>query len=142
VFISTPIAHIRTQKGSKGFFKQLTSTLIGRDHDKREEEARDRTIPIDASVNLSYSNPVADLGPNDLFGEMTCMNFYPRSTTVVAESDIVAYEMLRNVLDIMLKNRTFRSQLDETYRRRALENHLRNVPIFADLSTQFIAHLK
>ncbi|HKE34051.1 MAG TPA: cyclic nucleotide-binding domain-containing protein [Candidatus Acidoferrum sp.] len=142
VSISTPIAHVRTQGGSKGFFKRLTSTLVGRDHDKREEEARDRTIPIDASVDLSYGNPVADLGPGDLFGEMTCMNFYPRSATVVAESDVVAYEMLRNVLDIMLKNRTFRSQLDETYRRRALENHLRGVPMFADLSTQFIAHLK
>jgi CRP-like cAMP-binding protein len=70
------------------------------------------------------------------------MNFYPRSATVLAESDVVAYEMLRNVLDIMLKNKTFRSQLDETYRRRALENHLRGVPMFADLSAEFIEHLK
>jgi len=142
VSISSPIAHVKTQGGAKGFFKRLTSTLVGRDEDKREEEARDRTIPIDASVDLSYGNPVAELGPGDLFGEMTCMNFYPRSATVVAESDVVAYEMLRNVLDIMLKNKTFRAQLDETYRRRALENHLRGVPMFADLSAEFIAHLK
>ncbi|HKW36126.1 MAG TPA: cyclic nucleotide-binding domain-containing protein [Candidatus Acidoferrum sp.] len=142
VSISSPIAHVKTQGGAKGFFKRLTSTLVGRDEDKREDEARDRTIPIDASVDLSYGNPVAELGPGDLFGEMTCMNFYPRSATVVAESDVVAYEMLRNVLDIMLKNKTFRAQLDETYRRRALENHLRGVPMFADLSAEFIAHLK
>jgi len=142
VSISTPIAHVKTQGGAKGLFKRLTSTLVGRDEDKREEEARDRTIPIDASVDLSYGNPVAELGPGDLFGEMTCMNFYPRSATVVAESDVVAYEMLRNVLDIMLKNKTFRAQLDETYRRRALENHLRGVPMFADLSKEFIEHLK
>jgi len=70
------------------------------------------------------------------------MNFYPRSATVAAESDVVAFEMLRNVLDIMLKNKTFRAQLDQTYRRRALENHLRGVPMFADLSPEFIAHLK
>src|SRR5260370_5301700 len=50
--------------------------------------------------------------------------------------------MLRNVLDIMLKNKTFRAQLDQTYRRRALENHLRGVPMFADLSPDFIEHLK
>jgi CRP-like cAMP-binding protein len=142
VSISSPIAHVKTQGGAKGFFKRLTSTLVGREEDKREEEARDRTIPIDASVDLSYGNPVAELGPGDLFGEMTCMNFYPRSATVVAESDVVAYEMLRNVLDIMLKNKTFRAQLDETYRRRALENHLRGVPMFADLSPGFIEHLK
>jgi len=142
VSIRAPIAHVKTQGGAKGFFKRLTSTLVGREEDRREEETRDRTIPIDASVDLSYGNPVAELGPGDLFGEMTCMSFYPRSATVVAESDLVAYEMLRNVLDIMLKNKTFRGQLDETYRRRALENHLRGVPMFADLSLEFIEHLK
>src|SRR6202171_2491682 len=142
VSISTPIAHVKTQGGAKGFFKRLTSTLVARKEDKRDEEARDRTIPIDASVDLAYGNPVAELGPGDLFGAMTCMRFYPRSATVIAESDVVAFEMLRNVLDIMLKNKTFRGQLDQTYRRRALENHLRGVPMFADLSADFIEHLK
>jgi CRP-like cAMP-binding protein/Fe-S-cluster-containing dehydrogenase component len=142
VAISTPMAHVKTQGGAKGFFKRLQSTLVGRDEDKREEEARDRSIPIDASVDLSYGNPVAQLGPGDFFGEMTCMNFYPRSATVRAETDVVAFEMLRNVLDIMLKNKTFRAQIDQNYRRRALETHLRGVPMFADLSPDFIAHLK
>src|SRR5256885_6876691 len=142
VSISSPMAHVKTQGGAQGFFKRLTSTLAPRDSDKREEEARDRTIPIDASVDLSYENPVAELGTGDLFGEMTCMNFYPRSATVRAESQVVAYEMLRNVLDIMLKNKSFRAQVDQNYRKRALENHLRGVPMFADLSTDFIEHLK
>jgi CRP-like cAMP-binding protein/Fe-S-cluster-containing dehydrogenase component len=142
VSISSPMAHVKTQGGAQGFFKRLTSTLAPREADKRDEEARDRTIPIDASVDLSYENPVAELGAGDLFGEMTCMNFYPRSATVRAESDVVAYEMLRNVLDIMLKNKTFRAQVDQNYRKRALENHLRGVPMFADLSSDFIEHLK
>jgi CRP-like cAMP-binding protein/Fe-S-cluster-containing dehydrogenase component len=142
VAISTPIAHVKTQGGAQGFFKRLTSVLVGREEDKREEEARDRTIPIDASVDLAYGNPVAELGPGDLFGEMTCMNFYPRSATVRAKTDVVAFEMLRNVLDIMMKNKTFRAQLDENYRRRALETHLRGVPMFAGLSADFIEHLK
>jgi len=142
VAISTPIAHVKTQGGAKGFFKRLTSVLVGREEDKREEEARDRTIPIDASVDLAYGNPVAELGPGDLFGEMTCMNFYPRSATVRAKTDVVAFEMLRNVLDIMMKNKTFRAQLDENYRRRALETHLRGVPMFAALALDFIEHLK
>lgn len=142
VALSSPIAHVKTQGGAKGFFKRLTSTLAARDADAREEEARDRTIPIDASVDLAYGNPVAELGPGDLFGEMTCMNFYPRSATVIAQTDVVAFEMLRNVLDILLKNKTFRAQIDQNYRRRALENHLRGVPMFADLSADFIERLK
>ena len=142
VAISTPIAHVKTQGGARGFFKRLSSVLVGREEDKREEEARDRTIPIDASVDLAYGNPVAELGPGDLFGEMTCMNFYPRSATVLAKTDVVAFEMLRNVLDIMMKNKTFRAQLEENYRRRALETHLRGVPMFAELSPDFIQRLK
>ncbi len=142
VSISSPIAHVKTHGGARGFFKRLTSTLVDRREDVREEETRDRTIPIDASVDLSYGNPVASLGPGDLFGEMTCLNFYPLSATVRAESDVVAYEMLRNVLDIMMKNKTFRAQIDANYRARALENHLRGVPMFADLSPDFIDHLK
>ncbi|MGB2676999.1 MAG: cyclic nucleotide-binding domain-containing protein [Candidatus Acidiferrum sp.] len=142
VAIATSIAHVKTQGGAQGLFKRLTSVLVGREQDWREEEARDRTIPIDASVDLSYGNPVAELGPGDLFGEMTCMNFYPRSAAVHAESDVVAFEMLRNVLDIMMKNKTFRSQIEQNYRRRALETHLRGVPMFADLSPDFIEHLK
>src|SRR5258708_29035924 len=142
VSISTPIAHVKTEGGAKGFFKRLTSSLVAREEHKREEEARDRTIPIDASVDLAYGNPVAELGPGDLFGEMTCMNFYPRSAPLIAEADVVAFEMLRNVLDIMLTNKSFRAQLDQTYRRRALENHLRGVPTFADLSPEFTNNLK
>jgi CRP-like cAMP-binding protein/Fe-S-cluster-containing dehydrogenase component len=142
VSISSPIAHVKTQGGAQGFFKRLTSTLAPRAQDRREGETRDRTIPIDASVDLSYENPVAEFGPGDLFGEMTCMNFYPRSATVRALSNVVAYEMLRNVLDIMMKNKSFRSQTDQNYRRRALENHLRGVPMFADLAPDFIEHLK
>ena len=82
VSISSPMAHVKTQGGSQGFFKRMTSTLAARRDDVREEETRDRTIPIDAPVDLSYENPVAELGPGDLVGEMTCMNFYPRSATV------------------------------------------------------------
>jgi CRP-like cAMP-binding protein/Fe-S-cluster-containing hydrogenase component 2 len=142
VSISAPIAHVKTQDGARGFFKRLTSTLVPREEHRRDGETHDRTIPIDASVDLSYQNPVAELGPGDLFGEMTCMNFYPRSATVRAETPVVAYEMLRNVLDIMMKNKSFRSQIDQNYRRRALENHLRGVPMFGGLPPAFIEHLK
>ena len=66
VAIATPIAHVKSKGGAQGFFKRLSSVLVGREEDKRDEEARDRTIPIDASVDLSYGNPVAELGPGDL----------------------------------------------------------------------------
>src|ERR1700722_17615600 len=142
VSLSTPMAHVKTQGGAKGLFKKLTSTLAARDADVRAEETRDRTIPIDASVDLAYGNPVAELGPGDLFGEMTCMNFYPRSATVRAKTRVVVLEMLRNVLDVMQKNKTFRATLEANYRGRALGTHLRSVPIFANIDEDFVNVLR
>ena len=51
--------------------------------------------------------PSRELGPGELFGEMTCMNYYPRSATVRAETDCTMLEMLRNVLDVLQKSKVF-----------------------------------
>jgi CRP-like cAMP-binding protein/Fe-S-cluster-containing hydrogenase component 2 len=142
VSISTPMAHVKTQTGLRKFIGRLSSGLAHRAEDRRDEEAEQRWIPIDAPVDLSYENPVSELGPGDLFGEMTCMSLYPRSATVRAESDCTALEMLRNVLDIMQRNKNFRAQLDKSYRHRALDSHLRSVPVFANLTNDFIESLR
>ncbi len=142
VYLSTPIAHVKTEGHAAGFLKRLGSKLRGRLEDRRDEEAYRRTIPIDASVDLPYDHPMAELGPGDLFGEMTCMNLYPRSATVRAATDCTMYEMLRNVLDIMQRNKTIRGRLDENYRSRALEDHLKSVPLFTPLTPEFIDSLR
>ncbi|MBZ5720201.1 MAG: cyclic nucleotide-binding domain-containing protein [Acidobacteriia bacterium] len=142
VFLSSPMAHVRTEGSSKGFFSRLKSMLAPRQQHSRSEESNRPFIPIDASVDLPYDSPIAELGPGDLFGEMTCMSYYPRSATVRAKTDGVMLEMLRNVLDILQRNKTFRAQLERTYRTRALDSHLRSVPIFASLTKNFIDHLR
>src|SRR5688572_12197761 len=50
--------------------------------------------------------------------------------------------MLRNVLDILQKNKSFRAELDRTYRARALETHLRSVPVLASMPQDFIQYLR
>jgi len=142
VYLSTPIAHVKTSGGASGFFSRLGSRLAGRKQDRRDGETDRRSIPIDAPVDLPYDSPIAELGPGDLFGEMTCMSLYPRSATVQAATDCVMYEMLRNVLDIMQRNKTLKAQIDDNYRRRALEDHLKSVPIFAPLTEEFIDSLR
>ena len=133
---------MKTQDRSKGFFSKLTSALTQRREDKRDGETDQRFISIDAPSGPRYDNPVAELGPGDLFGEMTCMSLYPRSATVRAETDCTMLEMLRNVLDIMQRNKDFRAQLDQSYRKRALDSHLRGVPVFATLTDDFIRTLR
>jgi CRP-like cAMP-binding protein len=142
VFLSTPMAHVKTEGGATGFLQRLGSRLTGRTQDKREGELNKGMIPIDASVDLPYEKPLAVLGPGDLFGEMTCMSLYPRSATVRATTDCVMYEMLRNVLDIMQRNKSVKGMLDENYKRRALEDQLKGVPLFAPLPPAFIDSLR
>ena len=98
-------------------------------------------IPIDAVIDLTLDNPVAELGTGDIFGEMTCMSLYPRSATVRAKTECVTLEMLRNVLDVIQRNKTLRAEIEKNYRKRALEDHLRTVPLFSSLSPEFVEQL-
>jgi CRP-like cAMP-binding protein/Fe-S-cluster-containing hydrogenase component 2 len=141
VFIQSPMKHVKSRKGRRdrtgwgpfGLIQHFRSSLVRRDEDQRDEEGMDRFIHIDAPVSLQYDNPVATLGPGDIFGEMTCMNSYPRSATVQAEEDCTVLEMLRNVLYILQRSKKSRAWLEERYRARTIDTHLRSVPIFAGL---------
>jgi CRP-like cAMP-binding protein/Fe-S-cluster-containing dehydrogenase component len=142
VFLRSPIRHVKSQNkraGSRGrglFGLVRRSRLVARGEDTREDENTEtRYIHVDAPVPLKYDNPVAVMEAGDLFGEMTCMNFYPRSATVRADEDCTVLEMLRNVLYILQRNKRSRDWLEERYRARAIDNHLRSVPIFADYIT-------
>ena len=142
VYIATPLAHVQNKGGVSGMISKLKSKLTGRGQDRRDGESTQQSIPIDGPVDLPYDHPTAELGPGDLFGEMTCMSLYPRSATVQAATDCVMYEMLRNVLDIIQRNKTLKTKLDDRYRRRALEDHLKSVPLFAPLTNEFIESLR
>jgi CRP-like cAMP-binding protein/Fe-S-cluster-containing hydrogenase component 2 len=144
VSIATPMGHSAARRrgptGRKGFFRMLTELV--KSPPAARPDAAPRTIPIDATVDLDLSNPVAQLGPGDLFGEMTCLSFYPRSATVRAVEDTVVLEMLRNVLQMLQKDKVFKGELDRRYRARALDTHLRSVPILSSLSDAFVARLR
>ncbi|HZL28287.1 MAG TPA: cyclic nucleotide-binding domain-containing protein [Acidobacteriaceae bacterium] len=143
VLLGSPRAHVSTNDDHTSFLSKMRSKLLPQKSEKRAGDRPNPThISIDAPVDLPFDNPIAQLGPGDLFGEMTCMSFYPRSATVRAKTECVMLEMLRNVLDVMQKNKTFRAQLEANYRGRALSTHLRSVPIFAGLSEDFIDLLR
>jgi len=145
VFIDAPVAHLRgTPKrgGLLGTLGNFFQSLVRREAGE-EESSPTAGIPIDAPVDLSQDAPEATLGAGDLFGEMTCLSFYPRSATVRARTEVTALEMLRNILDILKRgSKTFKAQLDESYRERALASHLKSLPLFEGLTDEFIDGLK
>ena len=143
IYINAPREHVATQAEKPGVFTKMVSLLRPKSQQPRDEERPTPShIRIDAPIDLPYADPIAQLHAGDLFGEMTCMSFYPRSATVRAKTRVVVLEMLRNVLDVMQKNKTFRAELEANYRGRALGTHLRSVPIFANIPEDFVDVLR
>ncbi len=145
IFIRAPMKHVKTRKdrrkgdkvtrGLFGLVRHFSSTLVDRREDQRpEENTALRFIHADAPVALNYDNPVNTLTPKDIiFGEMSCMNNYPRAATVRAAEDVTVLEIQRNVLYILQRNKKSKELLDEVYRERTVPTHLKSVEIFAPL---------
>jgi len=165
IFIDNPLAHLRNRPASRFFGRsvaRMKSFLTSDNEDRRAEAQQRQFIGIDADVDLPVHRPLAQLGPGDLFGEMTCRTYQPRSATVQVREACVMVEMLRVILDMLVGNRqpsditkattkvkmptfkgtSFKAELDKKYRERSLSHHLRSVPLFATLSEEFIERLR
>src|SRR5205807_541822 len=59
----------------------------------------------------------------------SCLYRSPRSATVVATRGCYILEMLRNILDQMLKDGVYKTETDRRYRERVLKLHLRELPL-------------
>src|ERR1035438_3919181 len=99
-------------------------------------------------------DPIAEVYAGDLIGELAALaalkqerlkrpKFYPRSATARAKTDVVVLEMLPNILNNVLYNAAaFKDKLNRNYRTRALDSHLRSVPVFKNLSGEFLDYLR
>src|SRR5436190_2873846 len=165
ISINNPMAQLRRRPGW-GFLgrsvARMKSFLVDDGQDKRAEAHERKFIGIDANIDLPMNKPIAQLGSGELFGEMTCRTFRPRSATVITREPCVMVEMLRVILDMLVGNRqvsdaskatskikaptfkgtSFKVELEKKYRERSLENHLRSVPLFATVGDEFITYLK
>jgi len=98
-------------------------------------------IAIDGA-DVNAATKMAPLHEGDLFGEMSCINRAPRSATVAADEECYMLEMLRNVLDMLHSDPAYKEQMDVIYRQRVLENHVRRLSIFENLSDSEFAKLR
>ena len=81
IYIANKIAHVKTRRGLGGLMARMKSFLASDKQEHRDSNTK-RYIPIDASIDLSINSPIAQLASGELFGEMTCRTFQPRSATV------------------------------------------------------------
>jgi Fe-S-cluster-containing hydrogenase component 2 len=131
----------------KGPIESLKSLFTGRKTPSGNGESkRDKTVAIDATVDLQeneYGQWVNTLKAGDIVGELACINNWPRSATVVADSDDVEIiEMGRNVLELLRRNKAFRDRIDAGYKARALGGQLQNVPLFEGMPPEFLKSLE
>lgn len=89
-----------------------------------------------AGVDLDENQRLIRTAEDLILGEMTCMNRYPRSATVVAAEDAQVLEIRRNVLYMLQRNETSRVILDRVYRQRALVGQLEKLPVLEALDPE------
>jgi CRP-like cAMP-binding protein/Fe-S-cluster-containing hydrogenase component 2 len=160
LFINNPLSHIESSRAHSGRgwrgITKITNYIKGVPASRSAgRTGHGRThIPIDASVDLPMDNPIAEVTAGDLIGELAALaalkqerlkrpKFYPRSATARAKTDVVVLEMLPNILNNVLYNApAFKDKLSRNYRVRALDSHLRSVPVFRNLSADFLEHLR
>jgi CRP-like cAMP-binding protein/Fe-S-cluster-containing hydrogenase component 2 len=125
IYLSIPC---KAKAPAKGWFGKLfgKGTPVAK--------SRPKFIPIDAPTDIDGESLQAFLKAGDLFGEMSCLNRSPRSATIIAARDCYVLEILRNIFEKVKEDANYKKRVEEEYKRRALDQQLRNLPIFNELS--------
>src|SRR5260370_253887 len=103
---------------------------------RRGEATKTRTFLQDVPAILD-DHRTAQLGPGSLFGELAALGRVPRTATVFAETAAVLLEIRwQGLRELRRYDRSWRRQIDESYRKNALKTHLQEVPYFAGLAPE------
>ncbi len=124
------LVSLNPDRPRRGLLHRLTSWL--RRPAKGEETPA--FIPVDGMMSLDTRTLEAPLHEKEIFGEMSCLNRAPRSATVIVEQDCYMLEFLRNVLDMLYKDPTYKARNDAIYRTRVLDKQVRQLSVFKELS--------
>ncbi len=127
IFLSTTRGAVRNQRASgiAGFFGGLKTVL--------EKVGGKAKLADVGAASLGENERILRNADDVILGEMTCMNRYPRSATVVATKPGEILEIRRNVLFMLQRNAVSRDILDRVYRERSLRGQLASLPIFDSL---------
>ena len=149
VYVQTPdqiaLGTLKKKKnnGAKGILERLKFWVQGRKEGPRKSITGRRPDIENDQSHLPPELRRAELNAGDLFGEMSCINFYPRSMNVRATEDCVMLEIIRTVLDtIRTRKGKYKEKLEKNYRDRSLAQHLNSIPLFKDLDPEFIDQLR
>ncbi|KAA1261734.1 NADP-reducing hydrogenase subunit HndC [Rubripirellula obstinata] len=127
IFLSSTRGAVRNKSvgGLRGLFGGLKTVV-----EKVGGKARLADV---GAASLSEDQRILRNEEDVILGEMTCLNRYPRSATVVSTGEAEVLEIKRNVLHMLQRNAVSRDILDRVYRERSLRGQLSGLPIFNPL---------
>lgn len=158
IFIANPVLKVKSSvrkrpKLWRGVTK-ITSYLKGIPPRAANGAPQRTEVPTDTGAGLPLDNAIATLDAGEMVGELAALaalkqerlkrpKFYPRSATVRARTDVVALEMLPNILNnVLYTSPAFKDRLNKNYRERALISHFLSVPAFRNLTPEFLTILR
>jgi Fe-S-cluster-containing dehydrogenase component/CRP-like cAMP-binding protein len=133
-------ASVPIKKRRKGLIERITGAISS--PSPSGSGPKRRSISIDAPLELDSKTREGALNEGELFGEMSCLYRAPRSATVIATRNCFMLEMLRSVLDVMMRDAKFKAKLDQIYRDRVLGLQLRSIPILSSLSPELLEEVR
>ncbi len=130
VFLNSARGTVRSEKahGIRGLFGGLRTFV-------QKVGGQARLADVGAAT-LEENQRIVLTSDDVILGEMTCMNRYPRSATVVAIESAEVLEIRRNVLHMLQRNEVSREVLDRVYRKRSLTGQVENLPILKPLGPE------
>src|SRR4029434_135865 len=87
-----------------------------------------------SAVARASGAPIPLTPADRILGEMTCLNYYPRSATVRAAETSEVFEVRRHLLFALQRVPESRQILSDVYRRHAVESLIRTADWFQNVS--------
>ena len=92
---------------------------------------------VSVFVQAFRDGDITSLGQGEIFGEVSAINHYPRSATVIAGQHCTVLTFGRTVLEMLLRRSpTLKKSMDEMYRERLLKIHLKSASLLKDVSEE------
>lgn len=83
------------------------------------------------------------LREGEMFGEIAVLTGNPRIADIIAVEPAILYKISKDALfNLIDEFPQIKMRLDDLYRERALNTHLRNIPIFSGISSNLLSELK
>ena len=100
------------------------------------DDARVGEVTSSGTLHRRAAPPPRTLGPGDVFGVDTCINFHPRETSVRAETAVKAVEMLRSVVDTVRSSGKAGASVDEMHAAATIRGALSSDELFGAMTDE------